>query len=185
MSEQATPQTAAACVRDSDKSKPYIPRAGVATDGWSNDEEATATCYCGAVQLSFPTSGPGFIQSFLCSCPDCRKLTASLFTTGLIVADTHLSHLRGQSNLKTYAQRATTASGALMTNYFCDTCGTLMYRVAEKVPGCSILRLGTVDDFNLAETKLKPSLEVYVKDRVGWFGGVPGEGVLRFDESPA
>jgi hypothetical protein len=36
-----------------DKSKPYIPLAGDANDGWSKDKEATATCYCGAVQLAF------------------------------------------------------------------------------------------------------------------------------------
>ena len=40
-------------VRDSDKSKPYIPCAGVSSDGWSKDNEATATCFCGAVQLAF------------------------------------------------------------------------------------------------------------------------------------
>ena len=39
-------------VRDADKSKPYIPCAGEASDGWSNDDEATATCFCGSVQLS-------------------------------------------------------------------------------------------------------------------------------------
>lgn len=31
----------------------YFPLAGAAQDGWSNDEEATATCFCGAVQLAF------------------------------------------------------------------------------------------------------------------------------------
>ncbi len=36
-----------------DKSKPYFPLAGLANDGWSNEDEATATCFCGAVQLSF------------------------------------------------------------------------------------------------------------------------------------
>jgi hypothetical protein len=27
--------------------------AGIAKDGWSTDKEATATCFCGAVQLAF------------------------------------------------------------------------------------------------------------------------------------
>ena len=36
-----------------DKSKPYIPLAGCANDGWSKEDEATATCFCGAVQLAF------------------------------------------------------------------------------------------------------------------------------------
>lgn len=34
----------------------FFPRAGVAQDGWSIKEEATAICYCGAVQLVFVSS---------------------------------------------------------------------------------------------------------------------------------
>ena len=34
------------------ESKPSnLPLAGLAGDGWSKDGKATATCYCGAVQL--------------------------------------------------------------------------------------------------------------------------------------
>lgn len=36
-----------------DTSKPYIPLSGLAKDGWSNEDEATATCFCAAVQLAF------------------------------------------------------------------------------------------------------------------------------------
>lgn len=36
-----------------DESKPYLPLAGSAEDGWSKEDEATATCFCGAVQLAF------------------------------------------------------------------------------------------------------------------------------------
>lgn len=36
-----------------DKPEPNILLAGMAEDGWSSEEEATATCYCGAVQLVF------------------------------------------------------------------------------------------------------------------------------------
>lgn len=39
-----------------DKSTAYIPLAGLARDGWSTETEATATCFCGAVQLSFVSS---------------------------------------------------------------------------------------------------------------------------------
>jgi len=35
-----------------DKSKPDFPLAGGANDGYSKDE-ATTTCFCGAVQLAF------------------------------------------------------------------------------------------------------------------------------------
>ncbi|KAJ5890929.1 uncharacterized protein N7473_007157 [Penicillium subrubescens] len=154
-----------------DNSKPYIPVAGCADDGWSKEGQATATCYCGAVQLAFPTQGPGLIDTFTCHCTDCRKITASMFATNFIVADTHLKHLRGQETLKSFRESKTIASGKAMTNTFCSTCGSLMYRISEVFPGHSILRTGTVDDFTLHETKLKPRFELYTKDRVGWLRG--------------
>ncbi|KAJ5786863.1 uncharacterized protein N7503_012075 [Penicillium pulvis] len=160
----------------SDKSTPYIPLAGVSDDGWSKGHQATATCYCGAVQIAFPTQGPGLVDTFLCHCPDCRKITASMFASNFIIADSHVRHLRGRENLKTYSQSRTIASGKKMTNFFCSTCGSLMYRVGEAYPGHSILRVGAVDDFNLHETKLRPRIEQYAKDRVGWLHGVEGVG---------
>jgi hypothetical protein len=192
-----------------DKSKPYIPLAGSASDGWSKDDEASATCFCGAVQLAFvslsleprrcsstssrlasglphplavctntifnqPTQGPGLIGTFVCNCADCRKLTASMFASNFTVASTHLTHVRGQENLSTFSQSKTVASHNVMTNYFCKTCGTLMYRVSSGFPGFSVLRIGTIDDFNLQETKLKPQVEQFTKDRVAWLGVVQG-----------
>ena len=97
-----------------------------------------------------------------------------MFASNFIVADTHLKHLRGREHLKTFGQSRTIASGKSMTNHFCSNCGTLMYRVGAKFPGHSILRIGTVDDFTLHETKLRPRVEQYTKDRVAWLGGVEG-----------
>ena len=49
-----------------------------------------------------------------------------------------------------------------------------MYRVGAGFPGHSILRIGTVDDFNLHETKLRPRVEQFTKDRVDWLPGLEG-----------
>lgn len=49
-----------------------------------------------------------------------------------------------------------------------------MNRVSSGFPGKSILRIGTVDDFSLFETKLKPRHEQFTKDRVSWLSGKPG-----------
>ncbi|ROW05639.1 hypothetical protein VSDG_00107 [Cytospora chrysosperma] len=157
-----------------DNSKPFFPLAGAAQDGWSNEDEATATCSCGTVQLSFPTQGPGLVRTFVCNCTDCRKITASMFASNFTVDNAYLKHLRGRENLKTYAQAKTIASGNTMTNHFCSTCGTLMYRVSSGEPTKSVLRIGTVDDFSLHETKLRPQIEIFTKTRVGWFSGVEG-----------
>lgn len=97
-----------------------------------------------------------------------------MFASNFSVADEYLRHARGRENLTTFSQSKTPESGGAMTNYFCATCGTLMYRIGSKFPGISILRIGTVDDFSLHETALRPQVEQYVKDRVGWFSGVDG-----------
>ncbi|KAF4629500.1 hypothetical protein G7Y89_g8647 [Cudoniella acicularis] len=160
-----------------DKSKPYLPLAGLASDGYSKDDEgheATATCYCGAVQLAFPTEGPGFATSFICNCTDCHKITASMFASNFCILDTHLKHVRGQSNLSIFSQNTTVHNGNTMANYFCKSCGTLMYRVGGGFPGMSILRIGTVDDFHLHETRLRPQVEQFTKDRVTWLKGAEG-----------
>jgi len=97
-----------------------------------------------------------------------------MFASNFTIADTHLKHLRGQENLRTFAQSRSVASGYKMTNHFCGTCGTLLYRVSEQFPGYSILRIGTVDDFHLHETKLKPQSEHFTNNRVAWLEPVDG-----------
>ncbi|WYZ35418.1 hypothetical protein EsH8_X_000065 [Colletotrichum jinshuiense] len=151
-----------------------FPLAGVAQDGWSNEDEATATCLCGVVQLAFPTQGPGLLNRFICHCANCRKISSSMFCSCFAVADTHLRHLRGKENLKTFTQSKTVATGNDVSNYFCGTCGSLLYRVSSGFPGMSVLRIGTVDDFQLAETKLKPQAEHFISKRVAWLQPVDG-----------
>jgi hypothetical protein len=95
-----------------------------------------------------------------------------MITTAFIVFDTHLTHIRGQQNLTSYTQSSTILSGNEMTSFFCKTCGTLMYRRGPCAPGCSLLRTGTVDDFTLHETVLKPTIENFAEDRVSWLKGL-------------
>lgn len=143
-------------------------------DGWSKDDRATATCFCAAVQLSFPTEGDGLVDTFICNCTDCRKITASMFASNFIVKDSTLKHERGEDKLTRWAQSKTIESGQTMENSFCSICGTLMYRRSTGFPGMSVMRIGTVDDFNLHETKLKPRVEQFCKDRVSWLQGGVG-----------
>ncbi|KAK3061495.1 hypothetical protein LTS18_006075, partial [Coniosporium uncinatum] len=127
-----------------------------------------------------PTKAPGLVDTFLCNCTDCHKITASMFASNFVVLDTSLRHLRGQSNLAVYSQSKTPITkGNTMANYFCKTCGSLMYRVGSGFPGKSILRIGTVDDFNLMETVLRPRVEQFARDRVAWLPGA--EGVMQVD----
>ena len=63
-----------------------------------------------------PTEKPGLVNSFVCNCSDCRKITASMFASNFTVLDSHLKHLRGEENLKTWGQSQTIAAGNKMTN---------------------------------------------------------------------
>ena len=115
------------------------------------------------------------MDTFVCNCSDCRKITASMQASNFIVKDSTLKHDRGESKLTRWAQSKTIESGETMENSFCSVCGTLMYRRSTGFPGMSVMRIGTVDDFNLHETKLKPRVEQFCKDRVSWLSG--GKGV--------
>lgn len=98
-----------------------------------------------------------------------------MFASNFIVKDQAIEWIRGTDKLTKWKQSTTIATGDSMENQFCAVCGTLMNRVSSGFPGMSVLRIGTVDDFNLHETKLKPRIEQFTKDRVSWFKG--GEGV--------
>lgn len=98
-----------------------------------------------------------------------------MFASNFIVKDKSLSHVRGRDKLTRFAQSKTIETGNEMANYFCSVCGSLMYRVSTGFPGMSIMRIGTVDDFGLHEGKLRPRVEQYIKDRVGWFEGGEAE----------
>ncbi|KAH8703212.1 Mss4-like protein [Talaromyces proteolyticus] len=161
----------------------HIPIPSPGASGVKPDGTATATCLCGAVQLSFPVEGEDLVNTFVCNCTDCRKLSSSMFCSNFTVKDRSLKHLRGEEKLSRYAQNRTIASGAFMEDSFCSICGNLMYRRSTRFPGLSILRIGTVDDFNLHESKLKPQFEQFTEDRVGWFDGVQIEGIPRHDKS--
>lgn len=65
-------------------------------------------------------------------------------------------------------------SGNSMSSHFCSRCGTLMYRVSSGWPDSKVMRVGDVEDHKLHETKLKPSIEQFGKDRVAWFKGAEG-----------
>lgn len=111
-----------------------------------------------------------------------------MFASNFTVDDKYLTDVRGRENMTAYSQSQTINSGNTMTNYFCSTCGSLMYRVSSGYPGMSILRTGAVDDFNLHDTKLKPKVQQFVGSRVGWMGnglsGTPQCKADHFDKDP-
>jgi len=105
-----------------------------------------------------------------------------MFASNFAINDKYLVHVRGRENLKSWYNPVTPVRHeGSMTDYFCSTCGTLMYRISSAFPNVPILRIGSVDDLSLHETKLKPQWEQFTKDRVSWFGGVSGGDVRKIE----
>lgn len=168
------------------------PLQGATNDGWNTDDEATATCQCGKVQMvvvrpalsrtgicayvssSQPLKKPGFVTTFVCHCSDCRKVSASAFATNLTTLDSHTRFTRGEDNLSTWAQSKTIGSGHEMANSFCKTCGTLMFRKGTIAPGTRFMRGGIIDNHALHDTFLKPDVELYTEHRAKWVSPVEG-----------
>ncbi|GAA5831716.1 hypothetical protein JCM11251_000806 [Rhodosporidiobolus azoricus] len=168
-------------VVEADKSKPIFPLfTEKANDGFSRrgeTAEASATCLCGD-----PTKGDGFKGTFVCHCTDCRKISGSMFATNFTVALSQLKYVRGKEGVKTYGQSEMIGfprNGHTMTEYWCDHCGRLMYRVSNGMPDVAFIRVGAVDDVSLHEELLKPELEQFVKDRVGWLPPFEGTKLHR------
>ncbi|GAW24506.1 hypothetical protein ANO14919_140930 [Xylariales sp. No.14919] len=143
-------------------------------DDTSPASTATSSCFCGAVQLSFPIEGPDLIDVFLCHCPDCKKLSASLFGAGIMASSSSVRILRGQNDLATLVKPDRASSGGSVTNTRCGACGTLMHRVSSGFSGITVLRTGTVDDVRLLETELRPRTEMFTKYRPSWLRACEG-----------
>lgn len=105
-----------------------------------------------------------------------------MFCSAFSVTAKDVRFIRGQDNLKSFSHHQTVATGNTMSNYFCINCGTLMYRTSSGFPAAWILRLGPVDDFRLAETSLKPEVEVFTDTRVAWLA--PVNAIAQFNTSP-
>lgn len=100
-----------------------------------------------------------------------------MFATNFTVMATHLRLVRGEELLKSWGQSATIGSPRnehTMTNTWCNNCGTLMHRISSDTPNKVYMRLGPVDDFALHETAFKPTVQLFVKDRVSWLKPVEG-----------
>ncbi|KAL7420917.1 hypothetical protein Q5752_004871 [Cryptotrichosporon argae] len=156
------------------KTESYFPLGNTTQDGYTKGDRASATCYCGKVQIDVPLTAPGLVGTFACRCTDCRKMHSSFGATNFTVRDEDWHYVRGEDNLTVFEQTVTIPGGHKMTNHFCKTCGVIIRRFGSRFPGVSFLRTGTVDDFTLHETVLKPQREVFVEDRVTWNGPVDG-----------
>ncbi|KAI1009525.1 hypothetical protein LB504_002929 [Fusarium proliferatum] len=119
-------------------------------------------CLCGNIRYRY--TGDPVVQA-LCHCGDCRKISGSAFSTNILVPQQNLDLLQGTP--KVFEKLADSGNG--ITSYFCGDCGSTCYRQGESFPGLTIIKVGTLDAFDM-----QPALEAYSDARPRWLTCVDG-----------
>lgn len=61
-----------------------------------------------------------------------------------------------------------------MTSYFCADCGSTLFRTSEGIVGVVMVKTGCLDDVDLDD--MRPDVELFVRDKVGWLSPIIGAG---------
>jgi len=114
-------------------------------------------CLCGAVRYEIAADAPVGVRQ--CWCRVCQYLGAGSGTVNAIFARDAVTV---SGPLTDYVSRAD--SGSVMHRRFCAKCGTPIFSEAEPRPRQIIVRVGALDDPNMA----KPGGIIWTKSAPSW-----------------
>ncbi len=97
----------------------------------------------------------------MCHCLDCQKRTGSVFGVQARFADEQVEAVTTDT-LCHYTRKGDT--GGLVTSYFCSNCGSNLFWRVDKLPGYTIVGVGSFADPQFGA----PSLSVYEDRRHPW-----------------
>jgi hypothetical protein len=117
----------------------------------------TGGCLCGAVRFTIETDAPLGVRQ--CWCRVCQYLGAGSGTVNAIFPK---GALTVAGPLTDYVCRAD--SGSTMRRRFCAECGTPLFSEADPRPHQIIVRVGALDDPNLA----KPAAVIWTRSAPAW-----------------
>ena len=114
-------------------------------------------CLCGKVRFEIAADKPLGVRQ--CWCRVCQYLGAGAGTVNAIFAKESVS-VTGEVSV--YA--STADSGSAMRRTFCPACGTALFSEAEPRPHQIIVRVGALDDRELA----KPAGVIWTRSAPSW-----------------
>lgn len=118
--------------------------------------EITGGCLCGSVRYRF-TAAP--IVTRVCWCRDCQYLGAGSGTVN-VCFPTQAMFIEGT----THDYRSVADSGTAMHRRFCPRCGTPLFSEAETRPHLVFVRVGTLDDPEIA----RPAATIWTVSAPTW-----------------
>ena len=119
--------------------------------------DLAAHCACGALRAT--VRGPAYVM-LLCSCEDCQKSTG---TGHSAVFCANIEDFSLSGDLTAFARNAD--SGAVMTRYFCPTCGTPVYGVSSRAPRLAMLPIGL---FGARQDWFHPNQLIFARSHAEW-----------------
>ncbi|KAF2718215.1 hypothetical protein K431DRAFT_333011 [Polychaeton citri CBS 116435] len=130
----------------------------------------TGQCLCGSIKFSY-TGHPVFTG--LCYCNDCRKMP----NVQVFQIPKSQFNIVGDQKPSTWTKKSD--HGNSITNHFCGTCGTTLWRTGGAAVNTDNigLRAGVLDDQSLLDTP--PAIEVYVEKRPPWISKI--ESAVQLD----
>lgn len=128
----------------------------------------TARCSCGVVRATI-TGEPMAVR--LCWCRQCQQIAAGGASTNAIF---RMADMEIAGDLGTHAYRA--ASGNVLTQHFCPSCGTPIYGQSSARTHLASMRLGFLD----VGHGLKPDASIWTDDAPDW--AVIDPALPRFDQ---
>ncbi|KAF7716340.1 GFA domain-containing protein [Penicillium ucsense] len=122
------------------------------------------SCLCH--QLQYEYQGDPLMKG-PCYCLSCRKISGSTNTFNLLLPHDKLSITSGTPKQYTEMHE----SGEKLTVFFCENCGSSVYKTHGLFPEKVVLLAGTLDDADGLE-QAKPQVELFVKHRPSWLHGL-------------
>jgi hypothetical protein len=113
-------------------------------------------CFCGKIAYRAELVSP---EIGLCHCSDCQAFSGSPYRATVTAMERDFSVTRGEAR----AFVKTGSSGRKSAQYFCDTCGSNLYRIAEGEDRVGI-RIGTIRQRH----ELKPARQTWLQSGLEW-----------------
>lgn len=133
--------------------------------------EIKGSCRCGKVTYS-SSADPVFTG--ICHCTHCQKSSGSAFGTVVAVPTASLT-VTGTTTRFTDAGD----SGNPTHRDFCPVCGSTITQSADRMPGLTMVTVGTLDDPGW----VKPAMQIYCDSAQPWVS--LGGGMQSFAKMPA
>ncbi|KAF2168316.1 hypothetical protein M409DRAFT_21753 [Zasmidium cellare ATCC 36951] len=127
---------------------------------------AKGSCVCGQWTYEYEGEPAGVA---VCHCIPCRKTAGSNGSFNILIPNDKFHKLSGDD----FKFERIGDSGKAVKYRNCGNCACVMTANADAMPGVTILKGGTVDDFE-EDRKHQPVLEVYTKNRPEWCHGFGG-----------